>query len=92
MRFHTLTQNSFAIKYYSASYDPLQCTLQEQESKFNGRKINDTFTHTVAKGGGWKKTVDETVAHAVCMQPFFKTMSPFFLLLFYPYIPKITPE
>jgi hypothetical protein len=54
VRFHTLTQNSFEIKYYWASYDPLQCDLREQESKFNGRKINDTFTHTVVKGV-WKK-------------------------------------
>ena len=57
MRFHTFTQNSFALKYYSASYDPLQCNLLEQEGKFNGRKINDTFTHTVVKGG-WKKKID----------------------------------
>ena len=62
---------------------PLQCTLQEQESKFNGRKINDTFTNTVVKGS-WKKMLMKTVAHAVLHATLLQNPESFFLILCYP--------
>ena len=89
VRFHTLTQNSFEIKYYQASYDPLQCNLREQKSKFNGRKINDTFTHTVVKRGLEKRRLIELLPMLFVSSPFFSSLVPFFFFFAVPNYRKL---
>ena len=62
--------------------------MAEAGLQFYGRNINDTFTHTVFKGG--EENCCRTVAHAVAYSRFTKRRTPFFFFFAFPMTEKYT--